>query len=295
MKYKNELVVRLNEIYHDAVSQDYDRIHPEIVVDEVNLWQSIGKRLLHNFPQRICLLDIGSGTGFVPLQISRFLKKTDQVICSDISADLLSVCKKNVLQQKFNCDFRFIKLDGKLINLESDAVNFITMNSVLHHIPDFLVFFREIDRLLKAEGFLIIGHEPNKAFYTHRFLWNNYRFVSAYFDQEVGIHHKMVESVNERLLKEKIIETPLSAGQIIEIVDIHSPTAGGYHKDRGIDVTQILSRHLRDFKIELFKTYSHLYKISSKNRIIRWYDAVLKYIFPKKGALFLGVFKKIAS
>jgi len=315
MKFTTEFVLKLNEIYHDVEKSEYENKHPEIFEHEVIRWRKISKLFFANNNKKICLLDIGSGTGFVPLQIGEFLKRGDLLVCSDLSSKILNICKKNLSDKNFKCNIEYLKLKGMIINLESNVFDYITLNSVLHHIPDFLTFFKEINRLLKTNGRLIIGHEPNKTFYVHKILWNNYIFISRLcnpkksiasilrrlklqkierkfyqsFNQEVNTHKKIVEDVNKRLIKNGIIKIPLTARQIAAIVDIHSPTAGGYHKDRGIDIAENLSYHLPNFKIEYLETYNHLCKVSTKNKFTKLYDFILRKTYPKTGATFFVV------
>ncbi|MFC1548829.1 class I SAM-dependent methyltransferase [Candidatus Omnitrophota bacterium] len=321
MKYTTEFVLKVNEIYHDIEGSVYENKHPEIFQDELIRWQKVGRAFIANNSEKIHLLDIGSGTGFVPEQIGGFLKRGDLLVCSDISADILNICEKNISDKKFECDLRYIKLDGKEIDLGSNEFDYITLNSVLHHIPDLPIFFKEINRLLKINGRLIIGHEPNRPFYTHNFLWNYYRLISCAFsperfiaailrrlklfkiagkirkrcNQEVELDNRIAEDTNKHLLEEGIIEAPLTTEQICEIVDIHSPTAGGYHKDRGIDISEILKDHLPGFEIEYLETYNHLCKLSSKNKFTKWHDSILKKIYPKSGSTFLVILRKVTS
>lgn len=315
-RYETEFVLKVNELYHDVEAIEYKSRHDEIFVDEVARWQVIGEKFIAGSAAKIRLLDIGSGTGFVPLQIGGFLKEDATLICSDISATILNACMKEISSHKFKCCFEYVKLDGQKINLTSNSLDYITLNSVLHHIPNQATFFKEINRLLKTGGYLIIGHEPNRPFYSHRFLWNNYRYVSfvvyprqfvlsilrrfgltqiaAGLKPEVKTESKLVEGVNKRLLQEGIIKTPLSGSRLTEIVDIHSPTAGGYHKDKGIDISEIIKEQLPNFSIEYFDTYNHLCKVSSKNRFTKCYDSALRSGFPKTGATFMAVLRKVS-
>jgi hypothetical protein len=192
------------------------------------------------------------------------------------------------------------------------------LNSVLHHVPDLSIFFKEIDRLMKTGGRLIICHEPNRRFYAHGFLWHNSRFtemlmsprkliglmlrklglydlvrtVFSVSDPGVQRHRAIADDVNRRLLDEHVIDAPLSSNQVAEIVDIHSPTAGGgRHKDRGIDVSEIVARYLPEYEVESLETYGHLPDVS-RNRIVRWYDSVLARVFPDAGATLLVILRK---
>ena len=317
MDYPIDLVLRVNEIYHDVEGQDYEERHPEIFAGEAARWKAIGQSLLAGNSSKIRVLDVGSGTGFVPLQIGPFLNKDDQLICSDVSANMLRVCEA-ALSHRFEFSIEYLKLDGKTIDLASDSLDYVTLNSVLHHVPDLSIFFKEIDRLMKTGGRLIICHEPNRRFYAHGFLWHNSRFtemlmsprkliglmlrklglydlvrtVFTVSDPGVQRHRAIADDVNRRLLDERVIDAPLSSSQVAEIVDIHSPTAGGgRHKDRGIDVSEIVARYLPEYEVESLETYGHLPDVS-RNRIVRWYDSVLARVFPDAGATLLVILRK---
>lgn len=233
---------------------------------------------------------------------------------------MLNVCKEKIAERKFKCNFEYLKLDGQNINLASNILDYITINAVLHHVPNLSILFEETNRLLKVNGRMIIGCEPNKFFYEHKFLWNNYKIISFIFDpqefilgvlrrlnlfevarslcqnfsQRVTIYNSIIEEVNDRLLKEEIIKTPMTADKLTEIVDIQSPTAGGYKKGRGIDMIAILSECLTNVGVEYFETYEHLCKASFKNKFTRWYDSFLKKKYPNTGATLFLALKKIS-
>ncbi|MBN1763788.1 MAG: class I SAM-dependent methyltransferase [Sedimentisphaerales bacterium] len=318
MEWSPEFVLKVNEIYHDVEGDAYQDKHPEIFMDESIRWQRIGRQFIHDSDRAIHLLDVGSGTGFVPLQIAEYLKAHDVCVCSDISGTMLDVCRRQLERQNYRCECQFQKIEGNDTGLPSNSYSHITMNSVLHHIPDFQSFFEEIDRLLCVQGRLIIGHEPNKAFHTHKLLWFNSRLFyilthsGAYMGYQLkkyGFYNKrflsgrhacsgedhVCREVNQRLMQAGVIRESLPAGQIGEIVDFHSPTAGGFHADRGIDIFQIQQEYLPHYKMEYYETYNHLGRISMQTRLARGYDTLLKKMFPRNGATFMVVLKKTDS
>lgn len=321
MNYSEEFILKVNEIYHDVEASEYENKHPEIFQDEVKRWQEIGKKYFKNNFNKITLLDIGSGTGFVPMQIAKYLKEEDIIICSEIAANILEVCKKNISKEKIICNFQFLKIDGKHYNIETKTVDYVTINSVLHHMPNLLTFFKEIDSLLKVNGKLIVGHEPNIKFFKHVFLWFNYRLINLIIHpreflitilkffrlidlvkgilkfisgKEIIYNKKVVDEVNERLLKEQLIKTPLTTNQIARIVDFHSPIAAGVDRSKGIDIKEILKKYLPNYEIEYLETYKHLCRLNISNKFLQRYNEYLQKRFPKHGSLFLVVFKKIA-
>jgi ubiquinone/menaquinone biosynthesis C-methylase UbiE len=319
MESIKNIVLRTNEIYHDLAGEKYEKKHKEIFIDEVDRWQKIGKELLAPLKAKIVILDIGTGTGFVPKQIARFLKKGDVFICSDLSAKILDIGKKEIDKKDYACDFEWIKLDGNDLKVESSSVDFITINSVLHHIPDFDPFFAEINRVLKAGGYLIIGHEPNKKFFDNRFLWINSQIIAQvsnprlFFIQILKwlrlynilkpIYLKInkgaiwtdpiFKELNQRLLEEKVILAPMNELELAELVDYHSPKAGRFRKDSGIDLVKLREKYLPNYKLLKKESYNHIHRLNSANKLMTRYDALLKRIFPDAGGQFIVVFKKI--
>jgi len=73
-------------------------------------------------------------------------------------------------------------------------------------------------------------------------------------------------------------------------MDIHSPMAGGFHDDRGFEVTKLI-KYLSEFRIEYIETYNHIGKVSKRNKFTKWVDKKLRKRFPKSGGTFLVVFK----
>lgn len=319
MKYQHKFVLRVNEIYHDIEEKEYETKHPYIFKHEAKRWIHLSKQYLSKRQKSQTILDLGCGTGFVPLQISDVLKKDDLFICADISEKMVQICKNNIMNSKFNCKFKFLKLTGKEIPLKNASTDAITMNSVLHHIPNLEQFFFEINRVLKKQGVLVIGHEPNKAFYTDTLLWRNYQIMTlltnplktiagimrhlkiidfarriyAIGSKEIKKHNQIINKLNNQLRKEGLIKKPLSSAQITEIVDINSPTAGGYHKNKGIDCNNLIKKYIPNFRLIYFETYNHLNDVSEKNKITRKYSKFLKNKFPKKGATMFAIFQKI--
>jgi ubiquinone/menaquinone biosynthesis C-methylase UbiE len=313
--HPQELVLRVNEVYHDVEGRLYEEVHPEIFVDEKERWEQLGESIGMR-QEALTILDIGTGTGFVPLTIGRFLKETDTVICSDISAGMLSICEENLARYDFKCSFRYLKVNGKTIPLDHQ-VDYILLNSVLHHIPDMESFFLEADRVLKVHGHIVLAHEPNESFYSHTFLWNNYRLLSVFatpkrfvasvlrktglmeparkfysvLTKKGELQSEVMREVNAILIREGAIETPLTSAQMTELVDIHSPTAGGYHKGRGIDMNGILRDYMSNFSVVRLDTYNYL-NMPSRNYVARSYAAFLEKSYPGKGATILAVLEK---
>lgn len=307
--YSEQLVQRVNELYHDLFSGRYHQEHPEIFEYERQRWERAGEKFFRS-ARPLKALDLGSGTGFVPLAAAVFLKAGDVFICSDISGRVLEQARKNIQACEFTCQFKYVKLEPGIpfqLPFESASLEIITLNSVLHHIKDTNTYLSEIDRLLKPGGLLLIGHEPNSYFYGNGILLLFSRlanprmaidefsikypavnalkkFARSLFARKreaAASHEEMTARINEKLLEEKIIDRKLLPEEIKEITDIRARE--GFKPDR----------LLAGFEILHLETYNYLNSQSGGAGILAWsYENLMKKIFPSCGATFFVVLKK---
>lgn len=288
-----KLIQKINEFYFDIIDKDY---HPDFSLD-MERWEKIANEYLkREHPLKI--LDIGTGSGFIPLIVAKYNKKEDTFICSDISNEILKLAKNNIEKQKFQCKFEFLKIESQIpykLPYTSNFLDVITMNSVLHHINDVKTFLYEVNRILKPKGLLIIGHEPNKYFYQSKILWINYLLIK---NIRIGIgkiykkksktneqndnfklrQRKIKEKINNLLLKENLIKKPLSYQLITLLVDLKS--IKGFKPDK----------LLKNYDILQIETYNHFF--AQKRYIDKIYDKFLRKLLPKKGATFTIVLRK---
>jgi ubiquinone/menaquinone biosynthesis C-methylase UbiE len=297
------------------VSEQYHHRHPEIFELEKDRWVRIAGRFF-DFAKPIKINDIGTGTGFVPLTIAKFLKIEDTFICSDISKNILGVAERNIKKQNFQCQFEFVKIESRIpfqLPFETESAEVLTVNSVLHHIENTSVFLSELDRILKPQGLVFIGHEPNKYFHENTFLRCNHFFINnilnprlvvSQVSTKLGVEkivrkiyyfmnsmkeriasefEKITDKINESLLKENLINTPLLSEEITGITDIKD--CEGFKPD-------LLLPHYELLHLE---TYNHILRVSIERHdgfVIRRYDSLLKKKYPKEGATFFVVLKK---
>jgi len=316
--YSEELVHRINELNYDLTKEQYQDSRPEIFEQEKERWERVTKQFF-NFSNPITIVDIGTGTGFVPLTIAKFAKKEDTFICSDVSRGILSVAKRNIVKKNFHCQFRFVKLESQVpfqLPFETESADMLTVNSVLHHVKDTNAFLNEMNRILRPNGLLFVAHEPNRYFYENKFLWHNYLFMNSldpanfedtahkilrrmYLDnivkkiyyslypkrRENALEYERITSkINETLLEEELIRKPLLPEEIIDAVEI---------RDKEGFKPNLL---FPNYDLLHFETYNHISSVTVRHynsSIIRKYDRLLRRRYPQAGATFFTVFKKI--
>lgn len=295
---KEEMVHAVNTAYHEEEAAIYDGQHPEIFRDEKDRWARIAEhikvvRKSKKLPIRI--LDIGVGTGFVPNALKGVIHSEDEIVMADISPAMLDVAKKALS----NLPGRKAYLNSQAEDLKfSDGYfDLITVNSVLHHIPNSNKVLKKMSKLLRSGGLLIIAHEPNILHFEHSVVGTVDRFLRMikrirYLKFGAATSSDFIFKVNARLLREGIISEVMTPEEIESLVDIHSPTAGrAVRAGRGFDPEHLAN--MVGFEITFIETYRHLGKAGpALLRVLGPIPSWLERRYPKVGSLFAVVMKK---
>ncbi len=313
--YSDRLVQRVNELYHDAINERYHEHHPEILEQEKERWLRLARQHLTSaHPAKV--LDIGTGTGFVPLTIAPLLGPTDTIICSDISRGILDAARRNLEKEKPACDIEFVKLEVATpyrLPLPDASVDVVTINSVLHHVADTEDFLMEVDRVLRAGGLVLVAHEPNRRFRRTLFLQANYALMYALTEPKLVLfraarrlrldrplkalyyrarpgkrpaaqeYESIMQSINETVLAEALVSRPLRTEEIEELVDIRDRE--GFTPGRLMPGYELL--HLETYNHMLWVTIRH-----QGSRLVRRYESWLGRRYPAAGATFFTVLRK---
>lgn len=296
------LVIEANRIFHDLEGAHYEEKHDEIFVADRDRWERIAQRFLGGGGPGITLLDIGTGTGFVPRTIGPLLGKDDEYILSDLSISMLACTRDRLAEAPIPCRVRFEPVDGESYPFPSKSIDAITANSVVHHIPDLARFSGELDRVLRPGGMILIGHEPNALRHRDRRLTRaaRLRAQGAEIVEQVRRTEEIVDRVSSQLVERGICTTAPSREQVVRWVDFHSPTAGTeVDRTRGIDIEEVRTGWLPDYELLHFETSGHLpsgghadRRKARARRIDGWIDRRFARRFPAAGETLCAVLRK---
>lgn len=314
--FSDELIREINRVFHEVESKDYDERHPEVLRDERNNWSNLAKMI---FPmlrgkdrkRSIIIVDVGSGTGFVPTMLLEHLSPRDILICNDISEKMLNVARKKL--DNLGCKAKVMYKVGDIesLDLSDYDIDLFTVNSTLHHLPNLDIFFDKVKRHLKKGGILVLAHEPNKRFANNILLSSTYEILSCKYLQptrywtklrkilsrnQIFQQSKSVEQiVYERLVSAKTIErgdVQVDRHGIQMLVDIHSPTASSrVDKEKGLDPFKIMKK-FDDFSPLLFQTKVFLGEIKFNNFLLRAIYRLFQKKFPHDGLIFTLVLRR---
>jgi arsenite methyltransferase len=132
--------------YFERVAVDWDRLQSGYFRDAV---REAAFRKAYLRPEMVAA-DVGAGTGFITAGLAPLVKK---VYVLDGSPKMLAVARRN-LQNFDNLEFR--QADGLELPLPDGSLDAVFANMYLHHNPDPLAAIRELARLLRPGGRLVI-------------------------------------------------------------------------------------------------------------------------------------------
>jgi SAM-dependent methyltransferase len=153
---KNQIAINQNIERHERIAHKYDEIHGEILnpVEQDRL-QSI----LAEFRDKVSsasplALDFGCGSGNITRQL---LVSGFKVVAADVTPSFTR------MSTALNPDsvIPFVLNGTDLTGLNSDYFDLSASYSVLHHIPDYLAAVRELVRVTKSGGFIILDHDAS--------------------------------------------------------------------------------------------------------------------------------------
>jgi ubiquinone/menaquinone biosynthesis C-methylase UbiE len=132
--------------YFDQVADQWDKVRAGYFTEALRD-AAIAKAYLR--PEMV-VADVGAGTGFVAAGLAPLVSK---VYVLDGSAAMLEVARRNLSQFSH---IEYHHADGQSLPLPDGSVDAAFANMYLHHCPDPLAAIREVVRILKPGGRLVI-------------------------------------------------------------------------------------------------------------------------------------------
>ncbi|WP_315067752.1 class I SAM-dependent methyltransferase [uncultured Clostridium sp.] len=132
--------------YFDEVASNWDNMRNDFFSDEVRL---VAYKTA-NVEERKVAADIGAGTGFIT---EGLINKNVKVIAVDQSEEMLNLLKNKFSNYK---DLKCIQGVGEDLPIEDNSVDYVFANMFLHHVENPSLVIKEIQRILKSGGKLVI-------------------------------------------------------------------------------------------------------------------------------------------
>ncbi len=115
-------------------------------------------------PKGSSVLEIGCGGGIESLRLSELGMK---IYVSDISVGMVKKAKSLLTNSSQDNSINFLVCDAEELPFGDNSVDSILIVASLHHLPNPDIFFQEARRVLKPDGLMVVGFEPNRwPYYT---------------------------------------------------------------------------------------------------------------------------------
>jgi ubiquinone/menaquinone biosynthesis C-methylase UbiE len=131
-------------------------------------------------------LDMGTGPGFVAIEVAKLLKGTGgRVVGMDLSQAMLALAAENAAKAGLNGILAWREGDVKAMPFDDGEFDLIVSNDSLHHWDDPLPVFDEIARVLKDDGCCII-HDSKRL--QHWWPWLFVKTISLTIPRDFRMH-----------------------------------------------------------------------------------------------------------
>ena len=146
----------------NTVGRMFDRIAPYYVL--LNHILSLGldfswRRKLANAvakDKKLKVIDLATGTGDLLVSVLRRNPNITEAIGLDISENMMAICRKKLAKQNLTDRTTLINSDAAGTGLPDDSFDVATMGFGIRNTPDVPKTLREIHRLLKQDGTVLI-------------------------------------------------------------------------------------------------------------------------------------------
>ena len=106
------------------------------------------------------VLDVGAGSGFYSLRIAKKLR-SGLVICLDLSKEMLVHLEKKALKKGLTGRIKILQSPAGSMELADGSVDLVVSNAVFHELSEPELAMKEMVRVLKTGGWIIINDFRN--------------------------------------------------------------------------------------------------------------------------------------
>ncbi len=103
-----------------------------------------------------CILEIGPGTGYYTLEMAEWVGPEGTIEIFDLQQEFLDHVGKSASERGLT-NINPTQGDATALPYEDDSVDAVVLTAVLGEIPDPVAALRQIQRVLKPDGRLIVG------------------------------------------------------------------------------------------------------------------------------------------
>ncbi len=138
----------------DYDSMDHSVVNQLFVADLLKVWQGQSP-----------ILDIGTGTAQIPIEFCH-QSETGEIIAIDLAEEMLKLARRNVQKAGFEKRITLQLVNARLLPYQQGFFPVVISNSIVHHIPEPALVFREMVRVAQPGATIFIRdlvRPPNRV------------------------------------------------------------------------------------------------------------------------------------
>ena len=141
----------MERIPEPEVMDNWEEAREYDAMDFTQVNQEFTELAIELGPETGLILDAGTGTARIPILIAQ-RRSQWQITGIDLSANMLFIGNQNVEQAGLEQQIKLEQIDSKQLPYPDATFDMVISNSIVHHLTNPLIFFQEIQRLLKPQG-----------------------------------------------------------------------------------------------------------------------------------------------
>ncbi len=145
----------LERVLEPEVMDDWQEATAYDAMDFSAVNRDFAQTAIDLHPQAVRVLDIGTGSAHIPIILCQE-KSGYQILGVDLAQSMLTLGLRNIEDAGLLQRIRLELADGKHLPYPNWEFDMVISNSLVHHLPQPLGFFREVARLVKPNGAVLI-------------------------------------------------------------------------------------------------------------------------------------------
>jgi demethylmenaquinone methyltransferase/2-methoxy-6-polyprenyl-1,4-benzoquinol methylase len=172
----NKKADHVGEVFH-SVAEEYDLMNDAMSFGMHRLWKKMLIEL-SELSEGSVALDIASGTADIPRLINKKFKSVSMHV-TDINASMLTLGKDRAINENFFHNCSFALASGESLPYQDQTFDLITVGFGLRNFTDKQKGLREMRRVLKADGVLLILEfsKPTNSFFSKVYDWYSFNVI----------------------------------------------------------------------------------------------------------------------
>ena len=145
----------MDRILEPEVMDSFEDAEAYDAMDHTEVNIAFLERVLELGARKGRFLDVGTGPAAIPIMLAQRLQAVE-VIGIDLSPNMLELGDFHITEAGLTDRITLAQADAKDLPYPSQFFDAVLSNSIIHHIPDPLPMLREVSRVIRSDGLILI-------------------------------------------------------------------------------------------------------------------------------------------